>query len=231
MIRVIAFDLDDTLWHVDPVIRRAEGVLKAWLEDRVSGFVYDRQQIGGYRHAVVEEQPELVGRMTDFRRAVLDRALAAHGVAVSPRAEILDEAIEVFLTARNEIEFFEGVLETIATLAEDFTLGALSNGNADIHRLGLAGHFSFAFSAEDVGSPKPAPDLFHAALDHIGCKPEEMVYVGDDPVKDVDASNAVGIHSIWLQNTLRPGPGETSPDAVIEDIRQLPQVMAALIAR
>ena len=57
MIRVVAFDLDDTLWHVDPVIRRAEGILKAWLEDRVAGFIYDRQQIGRYRNAVVEEQP------------------------------------------------------------------------------------------------------------------------------------------------------------------------------
>lgn len=231
MIRVVAFDLDDTLWHVDPVIRRAEGILKAWLEARVVGFIYDRQQIGRYRDAVVEEQPGLVGRMTDFRRAVLDKALAGHGVTEAARNGIVNEAIEIFLTARNEIEFFEGTLETLAHLAEDFVLGALSNGNADIHRLGLAEHFSFAFSAEDVGSPKPAPDLFLAALKHIGCEPEEVVYVGDDPIKDVDAANAVGMRSIWLRNSLRPGPGQTEPSAIIEDIRQLPAALAGLKAR
>ena len=97
--------------------------------------------------------------------------------------------MEIFLTARNEVEFFEGALDTLRNIAQSFQLGAITNGNADIYRLGLNDCFSFAFSAEQVGAPKPAPDLFHAALAHTGCEPAQMVYVGDDPVKDVDAAN------------------------------------------
>ena len=41
MIRVIAFDLDDTLWNVHPVIRRAESILADWLEKEVPGYRYE----------------------------------------------------------------------------------------------------------------------------------------------------------------------------------------------
>ena len=40
MIRVIAFDLDDTLWYVGPVIKRAESILADWLEKEVPGYSY-----------------------------------------------------------------------------------------------------------------------------------------------------------------------------------------------
>jgi hypothetical protein len=41
MIRVIAFDLDDTLWYVGPVIKRAESILADWLEKEVPGYSYE----------------------------------------------------------------------------------------------------------------------------------------------------------------------------------------------
>ena len=41
MIRVIAFDLDDTLWEVGPVIKRAESILANWLEKQVPGYSYE----------------------------------------------------------------------------------------------------------------------------------------------------------------------------------------------
>jgi len=85
------------------------------------------------------------------------------------------EAIEVFLHARNQIELFEGAMDELRKLAGTFTLGALSNGNADIQRVGLHEVMSFHFSAEQVGAPKPADNLFRAALAHTGADPHEMV--------------------------------------------------------
>lgn len=226
MIRVIAFDLDDTLWDVNTVIFRAEKLLNTWFSDRVPGFDYDMRNMGRFRHEVVAKEPHLAGRVTDLRYRVIEKALSAHGVGEAD--SIAREAMELFLEARNQIEFFEGALETIATVAREYQLGALTNGNADIKRLGLSEFFSFAFSAEDVGAPKPAPDLFHAALEHTGCEPVEMVYVGDDPIKDIDTANTVGLRTVWLSNERRPGPGETEPDEVIGDISELPVAIRKL---
>ena len=71
MIKVIAFDLDDTLWHIDPVIIRAEKILKEWFRWKVPGFKYDTETMRPYREEVLHEQPSLSGRLTEFRRRVI----------------------------------------------------------------------------------------------------------------------------------------------------------------
>ncbi len=228
MIKVIAFDLDDTLWAVDPVIIRAEQKLNAWLKAEVPALAYDMREMRDFRHEVLAQHPDIGHRLTEFRLRLIELAMLKSEMASDHAADASREAMEVFLAARNEVEFFEGALDAIANISASYQLGALTNGNADIHRLGLSDHFSFAFSAEEVGAPKPAPDLFHAALSHTGAQPDEMVYVGDDPVKDVDAANKVGLHTIWVKNEARPGPGETTPDRVVTDLSQLPDVIRGL---
>ena len=146
MIKVIAFDLDDTLWHVDPVIIRAEKTLNEWLRARVPVFEYDLRKMNEVRDRVLSQQPELPGRMTELRSRVIECALTDHGV-IEPAA-IATEAMEIFLVARNQVKFFEGAISAIIQISAKYQLGALTNGNADIDRLGLRPYFTFAFSAE-----------------------------------------------------------------------------------
>jgi HAD superfamily hydrolase (TIGR01509 family) len=199
MIRVIAFDLDDTLWEVGPVITRAESILANWLEREIPGYSHEPFKLRRIREALLSEDPTLRHRLTAFRQRLIETSLLS----------LLDEesaachaktAMETFLAARNQVDFFEGTQDTLMNLAQSFQLGAITNGNADIYRLGLNDCFSFSFSAEQIGAPKPAPDLFLAALAHTGCEPAQMVYVGDDPIKDVDAANKIGLHTIWMRS-------------------------------
>ena len=141
------------------------------------------------------------------------------------------QAMEIFLEARNEIVFYDGAMDAIKQLSSRFTLGALSNGNADIKRLGLKDYFSFGFTAEEVGAPKPAPNLFNRALEHAGCEPHQMVYVGDDPVLDVDSANERGLHTVWVKHPEKDKVGSTDPDEVIGHIRQLPAAIDQLIRK
>lgn len=227
-LKVVAFDLDDTLWHVDPVIIRAEQVLKKWLHEKIPEFSYNQEQMRSLRDALLREDVSLGYRLTELRRRTIEQALMSHLNQAHEAEQLSQDAMEVFLVARNEVEFFDGALEAIASIARVYRLGALTNGNADIHRLGLSDHFSFAFSAEEVGAPKPAPDLFHRALEHTGCAPHEMIYVGDDPIKDVDAANRVGLKTIWVKGAARQTPGETEADVIIENIRYLPDAIDQL---
>ncbi|MDA0271883.1 MAG: HAD family hydrolase [Proteobacteria bacterium] len=230
MIRVIAFDLDDTLWNVHPVIRRAESILADWLEKEVPGYRYEPAKLKPIREMLLGEDPSLGHRLTAFRQQLIEASLMSH-LDEQSAATYAQGAMEIFLAARNEVEFFEGALETLRDVAQTFQLGAITNGNADIDRLGLNDCFDFAFSAEQVGAPKPAPDLFHAALTHTGCEPAQMVYVGDDPVKDIDAANKVGLHTIWMRSKDNPVKGETNPDQTIDDIRALPDAIRKLVDR
>jgi FMN hydrolase / 5-amino-6-(5-phospho-D-ribitylamino)uracil phosphatase len=227
MIRVIAFDLDDTLWDVGPVIRRAESILADWLEKEVTGYSYEPAKLMPIRETLLIEDPSLSHRLTAFRHQLIKTSLIPH-LDEQSAASHADGAMEIFLAARNEVEFFEGALDTLRDTARSFQLGAITNGNADIDRLGLNDCFSFAFSAEQVGAPKPAPDLFHAALAHTGCEPAQMVYVGDDPIKDVDAANEVGLYTIWMRSNDKLIKGESNPDETINDIRALPDAIRKL---
>ena len=230
MIRVIAFDLDDTLWEVVPVIKRAELLLANWLEKQVPGYSYETSNLKSIRESLLNEDPTLSYRLTAFRQRLIETSLLSC-LDEENAATHAEGAMEIFLTARNEVEFFEGALSTLRNIAKSFQLGAITNGNADIYRLGLDDCFSFAFSAEQVGAPKPAPDLFHRALAYTGCEPSQMIYVGDDPIKDVDAANDVGLHTIWMRAMTKSMGGETNPDETIDDIRALPEAIKKLVDR
>ena len=51
-------------------------------------------------------------------------------------------------------------------------------------------------SADDAERSKPHPDIFAAALDHLGgLKPDEVVVIGDTPY-DAEAARKLGVHEI-----------------------------------
>ncbi len=231
MIEVIAFDLDDTLWAVAPIIINAEKVLDRWLRENSPDIRYSVTAMRELRHELLREEPGLANRITEFRRRIIQRALELSGTDITSAEKLSTDAMDVFLAARNEIVFFDGAMDAIKELAGTYTLGALTNGNADISRLGLDEYFSFAFSAEEVGAPKPATNLFRRALEHTGTTPEQMVYVGDDPVLDIDPANQMGLHTVLLKNPSKPGGGATDADIAIDRIGDLPDAIARLHTR
>lgn len=231
VIKVIAFDLDDTLWAVKPVIIRAEQHLDNWLKTHVPELRYDVHSMRDLRHELLRQEPELGKKITELRRRIIQQAMHMSDISSHRATHLSNEAIEAFLTARNNIQFFDGALASLQQLSKRYTLGALSNGNADIRRIGLEGIFTFAFSAETVGAPKPDPKLFHAALAHTKTQPTEMIYVGDDPILDIDAAKRVGLHTIWVKNPERIETGETVADETIDNISDLPAAVNRLHAR
>ncbi|MFT7686013.1 MAG: HAD superfamily hydrolase (TIGR01549 family) [Candidatus Azotimanducaceae bacterium] len=220
MIRLIGFDLDDTLWDVVPVIIRAEKFLDDWFKENVIELKFSVIEMRQFRDEVMIAQPELSGKITELRKQIIKRAMLFSGIS-NQRADLLaNKAIDVFLKARNQIELFEGVEDVLATLSNNYTVCALSNGNADINRLGLNHLFHFAYSAEQVGGAKPSHHLFSAALNHTNLAAEEMIYVGDDPLLDVDAAKELGIHAIWMDRGRKPA-GNQKADKTITNILQL----------
>ena len=75
---------------------------------------------------------------------------------------------------------------------------ALSNGNADVHRVGIGAHFKAAISAREFGVGKPDVRIFHAAAAAAGVASHEVLHIGDDAHLDgVGALNA-GMQLAWV---------------------------------
>jgi putative hydrolase of the HAD superfamily len=133
----------------------------------------------------------------------------------------VENGFEVFWLARNEVTFFDDTLVHLEDLSTRYSLGVISNGNADVNHIGVGHLFDFVLSSEVAGVAKPHPDIFEQALKLAKTENNETVYIGDDPKRDVLGAHGAGIHAIWFNPSLKPWPGGQTPTAVIQHLSQL----------
>jgi putative hydrolase of the HAD superfamily len=219
-LRVISLDLDDTLWPIAPVIRRAEAVTRAWLAEQYPevAAVYERDAVLRLREQVLAEQPDRAHDLTYLRIETLARLAVSCGAP----AAVGEEGFEVFIAARNEVELYADVRPALTALCERYVLVALTNGNADLERIGLDDCFAHYVNATGVGAAKPDRRMFDAVTEATGVDAAEVVHVGDDPHHDVVGAAAVGWRTVWLNRARRAWPEEHRPaDAELEDLAAL----------
>ncbi len=102
MIKVIGFDLDDTLWAVKPVIIGAEAALQAHLKNRLPHFNYSQQPLRIARKELLAEDPSLSSRLTALRQAVLTKAMLNSGIKTAQAQNLAAVAMDVFLKHATE---------------------------------------------------------------------------------------------------------------------------------
>ena len=200
-IRAITLDLDDTLWPVWPAIERAEATLQAWLRQHApqTAARFDLDGMRAMRAAVTAEHPALTHDLSALRRESIRRMLDASGEAPS----LAEPAFEVFFAARQRVDLYDDALPALQRLAGRWPLLALSNGNADIARIGLSPWFQGSLAARDIGVGKPDARIFQTACERLGCRPDEVLHVGDDLALDVHGALAAGLQAAWI---CRAGP-------------------------
>jgi len=224
-IRLVTFDLDNTLWNVEDVIVNAERRMRAWLDERIPEFRmrFPAEVMAELRDAVIEESPSLRHDLSALREEILYRAIAQRNFSRNDARALARQAFHIFLDARHEVELFDGALETLEILSRDYILGALTNGNADIRRLEVSRFFDFGYSSASVGVSKPAPEMFRAALEHARSHPGEAVHVGDHLLDDIEGAAGVGMHTIWVNlDRITPPENATSPSQVVHDLVDVP---------
>ncbi|MBZ5582756.1 MAG: HAD-IA family hydrolase [Acidobacteriia bacterium] len=91
----------------------------------------------------------------------------------------------------------------LAALARRYRLLLLSNTNR-IHfemirqAYPMLRHFHHLVLSYEVHAMKPRPEIYRAALDRAGCRPEECFYT-DDIAAYVDAARTLGIDAVQFQ--------------------------------
>jgi FMN hydrolase / 5-amino-6-(5-phospho-D-ribitylamino)uracil phosphatase len=211
-IRAICFDLDNTLWDVWPVIRRAEQAMYEFLSERYPKVVaaLTVEAMREAREQTAARYPQMKHDFTFLRKQTLREHAEEFGYAEA----MVEEAFDVFLTARNQVELYEDVLPGLAKLKPNFRLFTASNGNADLVQIGLAHHFERSVAARQVGALKPDPRIFQGAIEGTNLAPEEVVYVGDDPVLDVVGARAAGMQPVWIDRLGTAWPQEIEPPVI-----------------
>ena len=225
-IRAVAFDLDNTLWDVDPVIVRAEELWLAWLKENCPR-IPERLTLDDMRAARLElaaREPHNAHDFTYLRIA----SLAQHARECDYDESIAEAAFEIFFAARNQVDMFPDVHAALKRLRVRYALGSLSNGNADLGRIGVADLFDVSLNARSIGAAKPARRCFEQLVASLRFEPHQVIYVGDDPLLDVEAARAVGLRTAWMNRTGQVWPDTVAPaDIQVGDCAELADQLGA----
>ncbi|WP_062269233.1 HAD family hydrolase [Endozoicomonas arenosclerae] len=227
MIKLITFDLDDTLWDNMPVLIRAEQ--KAW--KRLCEYwpqTHERmnpKEVFEYRVQLLQEHPELKYQITELRRFSLQKILQNCDCPGTRAEEIAGDLMREFMEWRHDVKCFPEVQPVLSHLSADYTLAAVTNGNVDVEKLTVSEFFDFSIKAEDYNSLKPEPTLFVKAMERAGVTPEETIHVGDCLKADVGGAGALGIGTVWFNPADRTFDGERRPDYEIRSLTGLLRVL------
>ena len=208
---VLSFDLDDTLWPVQPVMLAAEAAMLAWLQERHPLVMHaqDRESLRAMRVRIATQFPDRSHDMTFLRH----RALAEMFVAAGYPAGHADEAFEVFYAARNRVRLYDEVEDSLQRLSKRYRLFALSNGNADLQRCGIAHWFEGHITAISAGAAKPDIRIFTRLLDAARVEAGQVLHIGDDPHLDVIGATNAGMQAAWLNRDGKFWPAQLPPPA------------------
>lgn len=231
MIKCITFDLDDTLWEVNPVIIAANQTLYQWLSENAELFVnsYQLQDFETLKQQALQQFPSIGHSVTQIRLKQLEIGLLAAGYPMEQAIALSHQAFEVFIEARNQVELFEharGVLEKLKQ--SGYLIGALSNGNADVNRVGLGDLFDFALNADGVGKEKPHPLMFEQMLHNNGLRPEQVIHIGDNPHHDILGAKHAGLWTIWVNLTESAWPEADTADRDVTCLSDIPAMVAEI---
>ncbi len=197
MIDLLAFDADDTLWINEPRYHAGEHKLARVLADFLTA-----EQVHDELYATEIRNLEVYGYgVKAYTLSLLETALRCSDgrVPAAGVAELLDHGKEMM---QGPIELFDGVEETLATLAERHPLALITKGDmfeqtVRIERSGLARYFRHV---EVVGTKNE--DVYRRLLDRWGIAADRFVMVGNSLKSDVLPVTALGGRGIFIPYAL-----------------------------
>ena len=222
-VRILALtlDLDDTLWPVLPALERADHAVDTWLQQHHPDVAraWPVPAMRELRAKVAVDRPDLAHDFSKQRQLTLEHAFASCGIASAP----VDTLWEIYFAARNSVELYPDSLAALARLNARWPSASVTNGNADLERVGIHMHFDHHVSARNTGAAKPDPRIFLAAAERLGVAPENILHIGDDAQLDVVGAREAGMRTAWINRHRLPWPANLgdAPDLDLPDMAAL----------
>ena len=220
-ILALTLDLDDTLWPVLPALERADLAVDAWLQQHYPDVAraWPITAMRALRAQVAAERLDLAHDFTTQRQLTLQHVFATCGITPAP----VDALWEIYFAARNSVELYPDSLPAIRRITARWPLASLTNGNADLQRIGIHTHFAHHICSRDCGMAKPDPRIFLAAAERFGVAPAQVLHVGDDPAMDIVGAREAGLRTAWINRAGEPWPVElgAAPELDLRDMNAL----------
>ncbi|MGN0902643.1 MAG: HAD-IA family hydrolase [Succinivibrio sp.] len=200
-IRVLSFDLDNTIYDCESVLREAEKWFTEYLCERygLGGEYQSYDYWARVKSNILKNEPELEDDVTLLRAKSLLEAFKSMRYPLKGGMNEAMELLGIFIKKRSSGVVEQEVIKLLEDLAEKYPVVSISNGNLDIEILGVKSNF--CYDLRPVLSKlhrKPHPDLFKECARLYGIGTSEILHIGDDPYTDVYGSVMAGCQSVLL---------------------------------
>lgn len=197
-VKAITFDLDDTLYDNTECLIQAEAALISAIQQyeplkdvTLAEHKHDKANL-------LLEQPEIYHDVINWRVQTIKKMLVQKRVAQEKFNVIIDDVMGQFIEWRHKMIIPDSSFETLALLSEKYPLAVITNGNAEIAKMGLEQYFQFSLRGGEHGRSKPYTDLFHIAASRLSQSAEHILHIGDHPIADVTGAINSGFQACWL---------------------------------
>jgi FMN phosphatase YigB (HAD superfamily) len=211
-VRVVSFDLDNTLWVTSATISAANEALAAFLDARgvvqpqrietIMGILFKENK---ERYCPIEvEQAKAPALLTLLRKDAIRKILLDDNGYSSESAECsAEEAFQTWTNARHDAITFnmaEAVKECLQEIAaiqtsdgHSVVIGAITDGNSDPRLIDeLSKYFHFCVNAEKVGISKPDKRIYLKAVQELAGHPSLKHLLPDDDAQDYELESRLG---------------------------------------
>lgn len=226
-VKVISFDLDDTLYDNVPVIAAAEAwLLNALKQQRPESTLLGKDKLAAIKRQILVAEPELAHDVSALRLRMLTQGLQQQGMQLTAAQALAAELYQGFLTERGKINVPKTSHQVLSELGQRYPLAVITNGNLPIERTALAPYFEVVLRAGAHGRMKPAPDMFYALANQMKVKPAEILHIGDHIHTDVAGALHSGCQAIWLNDQGRSAADlQCLPHVELERLEQMLELL------
>ena len=160
---------------------------------------------------------------------IFSNMMHRYGSKQYSKSEIVDTAVLFRSLTMRRFEVFQGVYEVLSSLLEKYELALISDAQwvftePEMAMLGLTRFFKFWILSSRFGFKKPDGRLFDMAMKKLMIKPEESIYIGDNPPKDLVGAKKVGMKFILFRSEYKPY-NDFQPDRHFNDYSELLKII------
>ncbi len=201
MIRGVVFDLDHTLFDRYGTLQKVLPTFYNHYRSRIPEDLSVEAFID--RFVLLEKKYIYYGWRRQFQGCVED------GILFPIADEDFKEIIHFILHSCWTMDavpypFTAPTLQKLRDMG--YKIGLITNGSHDVQSkkiqiLGLEAYCDEIIISGDLGVHKPNAQPFLLMSERLNIPPEELMYVGDNPLNDVDGSRNAGYIPVWVKTT------------------------------
>lgn len=225
MIRTVMFDVDDTVYSFHHANECAVAKLSEYTAEN---FGWDKEEFLSRQKAAMADVKRFAGTSGGYRTRLLryQNMLEAAGLPIYPHALVMSNIYRDGILDNMIPE--EGVEDWMRYLkSQNIRILIASDATAmqqflKLERLGLISYVDAMVTSEEAGVEKPHPKFFERCNEKSKCRPNEVLFIGDNPEKDYSGASLAGYHALWYNPLNKPN------DKKIEELRHFSEASVFL---